>query len=60
MMNKTQKLLGLVLLVAVVAVTVFALAEIAPTLMASVGWNVPTASIGWHDLASVGWVTNPL
>ena len=49
-MNKTQKILGLALLVVVAAVTVFALAEIAPTLM---------ASIGWHDLASVGWVTTP-
>ena len=58
-MNKTQKILGLALLVLVVAVTAFALAEIAPSLMASVGWH-DLGSIGWHDFASVGWVTIPL
>ena len=47
-MNRTQKILGFALLVAVVAVMAFALAEIAPSLM---------ASVGWHELASVGWVT---
>ena len=58
-MNKTQKILGMALLVLVVAVTAFALAEIAPSLMASVGWH-DLGSIGWHDFASVGWVTIPL
>ena len=47
-MNRTQKILGFALLIAVVAVMAFALAEIAPSLM---------ASVGWHELASVGWVT---
>jgi hypothetical protein len=46
-MNRTQKILGFVLLIALVTVMAFALAENAPTLM---------ASVGWHELASVGWV----
>jgi hypothetical protein len=50
MMNKTQKILGLTLLILMVVVTAFALAEVAPSLM---------ASIGWHDFASIGWVTAP-
>ena len=58
-MNRTQKILGLALLVLVVAVTAFALAEMAPSLMASIGWH-DLGSIGWHDFASVGWVTSPL
>jgi hypothetical protein len=49
-MKRTQKILGLALLVAAVAVMAFALAETTPSLM---------ASTGWHDLASVGWVTMP-
>ena len=58
-MNGTQKILGFALLVAVLAVMTFALAEIVPSLMASVGWH-DLASVGWHDLASVGWVTAPI
>jgi hypothetical protein len=50
-MNKTQKILGLVILVAMVAVIAFTLIEITPSLL---------ASIGWHDLASIGWVTSPI
>ena len=57
-MNNTQKILGLALLVVMVAVTALALAETAPSLLASIGWH-NLSSIGWHDLASIGWVTSP-
>jgi hypothetical protein len=57
MMNRTRKILGFALLIVVLAVMVFALAEIAPSLMASVGWH-DLASVGWHGpLASIGWHT---
>ncbi len=54
MMKRTRKILGPTLLIAVVVVMAFALAGIAPTLMASVGWH-DLSSVGWHDMASVGW-----
>ena len=58
MMNRTRIILGFALLVVVLAVMAFALAEIAPSLMASVGWHGPLASVGWHGpLASIGWHT---
>ena len=55
-MNRTKMIFWLTMLVAVVAVTAFALAEVSPTLMASVDWHDDMASVGWHDeMASVGW-----
>ena len=55
-MNRTKILFWLTMLVAVVAVTAFALTAYSPTLMASVGWHDDMASVGWHDdMASVGW-----
>lgn len=50
-MNCIQKILGFTMLVVVVAMIAFAMGEMAPRLL---------ASIGWHDLASMGWVIAPL
>ena len=46
----TIKLLGVVLLLAIAALLIFTLAQ---------AHQNPLVSIGWHDLASVGWVTSP-
>jgi hypothetical protein len=51
-MNRTQKLLVFVLLIGLVAAMAFTMTEIAPNLVASVGWH--GASVGWHG-DSVGW-----
>ena len=45
-MNRTQVFLGFVLLIVLLTVVAFALNEIIPNLM---------ASVGWHDICSVGW-----
>jgi len=45
-MNRTQAILGFVLLIVLLIVVAFALNEITPNLM---------ASVGWHDMCSVGW-----
>jgi hypothetical protein len=48
-MNRTKLIFWLTtMLVAVVTVTTFALAEYSPTTMASVGWHDEMASVGWH------------
>lgn len=44
----------LTLLVVLIAVLAFAMAEFAPMLMASVDWHDMT-SVGWYDMASIGW-----
>jgi hypothetical protein len=46
-MNRTQKIIGLTLLIAVITVTILVVAENAPTLLGSTGWHEFT-SVGWH------------
>ena len=45
------KLLGIILLGICLTLILLAFTQMAPNL---------SASIGWHDLASVGWVTSPM
>ena len=46
-MKTTQKILGFALLVLLASLLAFAVVEVGPTLI---------ASVGWYEIASVGWV----
>lgn len=46
-MNRSHKLLGIAILILLVTVITYAFVVIAPTLF---------ASVGWHEVVSVGWV----
>jgi hypothetical protein len=43
-------LLGIILVVALATLLIFNLAQ---------AHQIPITSVGWHELASVGWVTTP-
>jgi len=45
-MNKTQKILGFVLLVTLFIAATYTLAKIVPN---------PMINVSWHDMCSVGW-----